>query len=150
MTRLLDRVRELRPGLDVRLGHIELNAPLLPETLEALGDGEAVLVPLLLGRGYHVKQDIPEAVAGAPALRTRTAAPLGPHPLLVEALHGRLAEAGWRPEDDGDRGSAVVPAAAPLGAHPAMARLLHRYDQARAAGVLAQKNPMNTHFLASA
>lgn len=231
VTRLLDRVRELRPGLDVRLGHIELNAPLLPETLETLGDGEAVLVPLLLGRGYHVKRDIPEAVAGAPALRTRTAAPLGPHPLLVEALHGRLTEAGWRPEDDGSRGSAVVLAAAgsrdpesaadtrrtarllserlggvpvvpayasaatptvpaalralaargrrrvavaayftapgrfasaaardapwiaaaPLGAHPAMARLLlHRYDQARAAGALAQENPMNTHFLASA
>lgn len=112
VTRLLDRVRELRPGLDVRLGHIELNAPLLPATLHALGDGEAVLVPLLLGRGYHVKQDIPEAVAGAPALRARIAAPLGPHPLLVEALHGRLAEAGWQPEDDGSRSSAVVLAAA--------------------------------------
>ncbi|MER6117907.1 sirohydrochlorin chelatase [Streptomyces sp. NPDC001743] len=112
VTELLDRVRELRPGLDVRLGHIELNEPLLPHTLRALGSGEAVLVPLLLGRGYHVKQDIPEAVAGAPALRTRTAGPLGPHPLLVEALHGRLVEAGWRTEDDGNRNSAVVLAAA--------------------------------------
>lgn len=37
VTGLLDRVRELRPGLDVRLGHIELNAPLLPQTLDALG-----------------------------------------------------------------------------------------------------------------
>ncbi|MEU9201317.1 sirohydrochlorin chelatase [Streptomyces sp. NPDC048332] len=112
VTELLDRVRELRPGLDVRLGHIELNEPLLPRTLDELGSGEAVLVPLLLGRGYHVKQDIPEAVAGAAALRTRTARPLGPHPLLVEALHGRLAEAGWRPSDDGNRNSAVVLAAA--------------------------------------
>lgn len=112
VTELLDRVRELRPGLDVRLGHIELNEPLLPRTLDELGSGEAVLVPLLLGRGYHVKQDIPEAVAGAAALRTRTAGPLGPHPLLVEALHGRLTEAGWRPSDDGNRDSAVVLAAA--------------------------------------
>ena len=112
VTELLARVRELRPGLDVRLGHIELNEPLLPHTLRALGSGEAVLVPLLLGRGYHVKQDIPEAVAGAPALRTRTAGPLGPHPLLVEALHGRLTEAGWRTGDDGNRDSAVVLAAA--------------------------------------
>lgn len=112
VTELLVRVRELRPGLDVRLGHIELNEPLLPETLDALGNGEAVLVPLLLGRGYHVKQDVPQAVAAAPALRTRTAAPLGPHPLLVEALHGRLADAGWRPADDGNRNSAVVLAAA--------------------------------------
>ncbi|MEU2245597.1 sirohydrochlorin chelatase [Streptomyces sp. NPDC019224] len=109
---LLERVRELRPGLEVRLGHIELNAPLLPETLHALGDGEAVLVPLLLGRGHHVKHDIPASVAAAPALRARVAAPLGPHPLLVEALHDRLTEAGWHPSDQGNRDSAVVLAAA--------------------------------------
>ncbi|WP_208618615.1 sirohydrochlorin chelatase, partial [Streptomyces europaeiscabiei] len=92
---LMERVREQRPGLAVHLGHIELNEPLLPDTLAALGDREAVLVPLLLSRGYHVKQDIPEMAAAAEA-RTRLAAPLGPHPLLVDALHTRLVEAGWR------------------------------------------------------
>ncbi|MFC8853713.1 sirohydrochlorin chelatase [Streptomyces sp. NPDC057144] len=91
---LLDRVRLLRPALPVHLGHIELNEPLLPDTLAALGGGEAVLVPLLLGRGYHVKRDIPDMAAASPA-RTRVAAPLGPHPLLVDALHARLTEAGW-------------------------------------------------------
>ncbi|MEV7208861.1 MULTISPECIES: sirohydrochlorin chelatase [unclassified Streptomyces] len=91
---LLDRVRLLRPALPVHLGHIELNEPLLPDTLAALGGGEAVLVPLLLGRGYHVKRDIPDMAAASPA-RTRVAAPLGPHPLLVDALHARLREAGW-------------------------------------------------------
>ncbi|MCC8338855.1 sirohydrochlorin chelatase [Streptomyces sp. R1] len=98
---LLDRVRALRPALPVHLGHIELNEPLLPGTLTALGDGEAVLVPLLLGRGYHVKRDIPDMAAASPA-RTRVAAPLGPHPLLVDALHARLTEAGWpaRPAPD--------------------------------------------------
>ncbi|MEU9651196.1 sirohydrochlorin chelatase [Streptomyces sp. NPDC048110] len=98
---LLDRVRTLRPALPVRLGHIELNEPLLPDTLAALGGGEAVLVPLLLGRGYHVKRDIPDMAAASPA-RTRVAAPLGPHPLLVDALHARLKEAGWptRPAPD--------------------------------------------------
>ncbi|MFF7307323.1 CbiX/SirB N-terminal domain-containing protein [Streptomyces sp. NPDC008137] len=106
---LLDRVRALRPGLPVRLGHIELNAPLLPDTLAALGDSEAVLVPLLLSRGYHVKRDIPEMAAASPA-RTHLAAPLGPHPLLVDALESRLTEAGWgrTPRDT----SAVVLAAA--------------------------------------
>ncbi len=110
---LLDRVRALRPGLPVHLGHIELNEPLLPDTLAALGDTEAVLVPLLLSRGYHVKQDIPEMAAAARA-RTRVAAPLGPHPLLVDALHARLTEAGWRtPQDEATRRtSAVVLAAA--------------------------------------
>lgn len=94
VTALLDLVRALRPGLPVRLGHLELNAPLLPETLATLR-GEAVLVPLLFGRGHHVKQDIPQALAAAPGLRARAAAPLGPHPLLAEVLHARLAEAGW-------------------------------------------------------
>ncbi|MFF4268651.1 sirohydrochlorin chelatase [Streptomyces sp. NPDC001536] len=106
---LLDKVRALRPGLPVHLGHIELNEPLLPDTLAALGDREAILVPLLLSRGYHVKRDIPE-MAAATRVHARVAAPLGPHPLLVEALHARLVEAGW--EDSARAGSAVVLAAA--------------------------------------
>ncbi|GGX01356.1 sirohydrochlorin chelatase [Streptomyces chryseus] len=112
VTALLQRVRELRPGLDVRLGHIELNEPLLTGTLADLDPGETVLVPLLLGRGHHVKNDLPEAAAGAPHLRTRIAAPLGPHPLLVEALYARLTEAGWRTSDSAHQGSGIVLAAA--------------------------------------
>ena len=109
---LLDRVRELRPLLDVRLGHIELNEPLLPDTLDGIGRGDAVLVPLLLGRGHHVRHDLPLAAAAASHLRTRVAAPLGPHPLLVEALYERLVEAGWPGEDGTGRDTAVVLAAA--------------------------------------
>ncbi len=92
---LLDLVRELRPHVPVRLAHIELAAPLLDDTLAAVR-GPAVLVPLLLGRGHHVKKDLPAAVARAPHLSARIAEPLGPHPLLATALHGRLAEAGLR------------------------------------------------------
>ncbi|MEU1848581.1 sirohydrochlorin chelatase [Streptomyces sp. NPDC019990] len=106
---LLDRVRALRPDVPAHLGHIELNAPLLPDTLAALEDREAVLVPLLLSRGYHVKQDIPEMAAASPA-RTHLAAPLGPHPLLVDALQDRLTEAGWGGTPR--RTSAVILAAA--------------------------------------
>ncbi|MDO0927839.1 sirohydrochlorin chelatase [Streptomyces sp. TG1A-8] len=110
---LRDRVRALRPALPVRLGHIELNEPLLPDTLASLGDHPAVLVPLLFGRGHHVKRDIPEMAAAASA-RTRVAAPLGPHPLLAEALCARLTESGWRTamDDTTRRASAVVLAAA--------------------------------------
>ncbi|MFH8404792.1 sirohydrochlorin chelatase [Streptomyces sp. NPDC018019] len=105
VTALLDRVRALRPGLTVRLGHIELNAPLLPDTLARLS-GPAVAVPLLLARGHHTGHDIPAALADAPHLASCLARPLGPHPLLAEALHARLEEAGAR------RPSAVVLAAA--------------------------------------
>ncbi|MEU1269604.1 sirohydrochlorin chelatase [Streptomyces sp. NPDC005799] len=110
---LLDKVRDQRPGLSVHLGHIELNAPLLPDTLAGLGTAEAVLVPLLLSRGYHVKRDIPEMAASS-AVRARVADALGPHPLLVDALYARLVEAGWRTRMDEEtrRTSAVVLAAA--------------------------------------
>ncbi|MFI9258446.1 sirohydrochlorin chelatase [Streptomyces sioyaensis] len=106
---LLDRVRALRPGLPVRLGHVELNRPLLSDTLAELR-GEAVLVPLLFGRGYHVTHDLPAALAAAPHLTGRIATPLGPHPLLAEALHGRLLEAGF-PPDPGPRTAVVLAAA---------------------------------------
>ncbi|WP_329623595.1 sirohydrochlorin chelatase [Streptomyces sp. NBC_01255] len=114
LSRLLDRVRELRPGLDVRLAHIELNAPLLDDTLAGLAaEGrDAVLVPLLFAPGHHVTHDLPAALAAAPALRARVAEPLGAHPLLVEALADRLAEAGWSPGDGTSRATGVVLASA--------------------------------------
>ncbi|MER6531688.1 sirohydrochlorin chelatase [Streptomyces sp. NPDC001508] len=110
---LMERIRRLRPAVPVRLGHIELNEPLLPDTLAGLGGAPAVLVPLLLSRGHHVKRDIPEAVAAA-APHARVAAPLGPHPLLVDTLCARLIEAGWRirTTEAARRGSGIVLAAA--------------------------------------
>ncbi|OKK19452.1 sirohydrochlorin cobaltochelatase [Streptomyces sp. CB00455] len=123
---LLARVRELRPRLEVRLGHIELSEPPLDDVLRDLR-GEAVLVPLLLGRGHHVKHDLPGAAARAPHLRTSLAGPLGPHPLLVEALYERLLEAGWTP------GSAVVLAAAGSRDPESAA------DTRRTAGLLAER-----------
>ncbi|MFF2845901.1 sirohydrochlorin chelatase [Streptomyces sp. NPDC058001] len=132
---LAERVRELRPGLSVHLGHIELNAPLLSHTLAALPPGRAVLVPLLLSRGYHVKRDLPGATAAAPHLDARIAAPLGPHPLLVEALYARLVEAGWNPRlsDVQRRGSGVVLAAAGSRDPESAA------DTRRTAGLLAER-----------
>ncbi|MBT2370303.1 sirohydrochlorin chelatase [Streptomyces sp. ISL-10] len=111
---LLERVRELRPGLDVRLGHIELNEPLLTDTLAGLNGAPTVLVPLLLSRGYHVKHDLPQAAAAAPGggEHIRIARPLGPHPLLAEALWSRLAEAGWHEADGTSRSAGVVLASA--------------------------------------
>ncbi|MFI2377353.1 sirohydrochlorin chelatase [Streptomyces sp. NPDC018964] len=135
--RLLDHVRALRPGLPVHLGHIELNAPLLPDTLaelDAHGTGAAVLVPLLLSRGYHVKRDIPEMAAGARS-HTCVAAPLGPHPLLVDALHARLTEAGWRtPADEATRRASGVVLAAAGSRDPES-----RVDTGRTARLLADR-----------
>lgn len=118
VSRLLTLVRSLRPGLRVELGHIEIDEPLLPATLASLPAGsEAVLVPLLFSPGHHVTYDIPQAAADAAGLHAAVAAPLGPHPLLAEALSGRLAEAGlWDGSPYGTaqqrRRTAVVLAAA--------------------------------------
>ncbi|AXK34773.1 sirohydrochlorin chelatase [Streptomyces armeniacus] len=113
LTALRSLVRTLRPGLRVELAHIELNEPLLPDTLAALpAGGRAVLVPLLLGRGYHVKHDLPAALAAAPHLDAAVAPPLGPHPLLAHALHDRLLETGWTPDAAGRGRGGVVLAAA--------------------------------------
>lgn len=88
---LLDAVRAARPGLDVREAYIELASPALPEVLADV-PGELVVVPLLLGNGYHIAHD----VAGVTAFHrpgAGVAPALGPDALLVEALADRLAEA---------------------------------------------------------
>jgi sirohydrochlorin ferrochelatase len=63
--------------------------PSLDASLAAAGPG-AVIVPLLLSPGYHLEADV--AVAGR-AADAAVARPLGPDPLLTEALLARLAEA---------------------------------------------------------
>ncbi|WP_432746988.1 sirohydrochlorin chelatase [Streptomyces sp. JH002] len=118
ITALLRLVRALRPGLRVEAGYLENNTPRLADTLVGLGaggGGRAVLVPLLFSRGYHVKHDIPgvlERVRGG--LTVTTAACLGPHPLLVDALHSRLVEAGYRRSADPDADGVVLAAAGSL------------------------------------
>lgn len=89
---LLSLVRAARPELTVGEAYAEVASPSVGEAVRELGYGPLVAVPLLLGRGYHVRVDIPEqlAAAGADAVVSR---PLGPHPELAGALLDRLGEA---------------------------------------------------------
>ncbi|SEG81538.1 Sirohydrochlorin ferrochelatase [Thermomonospora echinospora] len=90
---LLDRVRALRPGLRVAEAYAELASPSLEEAVRQTR-GPVVAVPLLLARGYHALIDIPGRLQEACGSRVVTVArPLGPHPLLSEALADRLAAA---------------------------------------------------------
>lgn len=82
---LVDNVTTRLPGVDVRLGFIELSSPLLTDVLPELDD--PVVVPLLLSRGTHVVRDLPEDAAR----------PLGPDPVLTGVLLDRIAEAGIDP-----------------------------------------------------
>ncbi|MCF2529484.1 sirohydrochlorin chelatase [Yinghuangia soli] len=90
---LVDEIRALRPGLAVELAYVDVAEPLLADTLARMA-GPVVLVPLLLGAGYHVREDIPAALAAAPHVQARIAGVLGPDPLLAEVLGERLA-AAW-------------------------------------------------------
>jgi sirohydrochlorin ferrochelatase len=104
---ILHRVRALRPGLTARAAYLEIVSPALTTALTD-EPGPVVALPLLLSTGYHAGVDLPAAVAATrpDAIVGRV---LGPHPLLAEALHDRLRQAGWRP------GDAVVLAAAGSG-----------------------------------
>lgn len=82
---LVGNVAKLLPATDVRLGFIELSAPLLTDVLPELD--EPVVVPLLLSRGTHVTRDLP----------AEAAPPLGPDPVLTQVLLERIAEAGIAP-----------------------------------------------------
>jgi sirohydrochlorin ferrochelatase len=88
MAALVAAVAARLPGVEVQLGWLEHGTPALPEAVAALG-GDAVVVPLLLSRGYHSGVDLPRAVRGR-----RVAPVLGPDPLLATALHRRLRAAG--------------------------------------------------------
>ena len=107
--REIDAVRAgiaaLRPDLDVREAYVDVQEPDLVDVVASLPPGRsAVIVPLLLSVGYHVKVDIARAAASREG--TVSALPLGPDPRLAHVLQQRLAEAGVR------SGDAVVLAAA--------------------------------------
>ncbi|MBT2211400.1 MULTISPECIES: sirohydrochlorin chelatase [Actinomadura] len=109
---LMDAVRALRPGVPVHASFLDHAPPAPGRVLDGLardGADAAVVLPLLLTAAYHSKTDVPGVLARArnrhPRLRTRTAATLGPHPLLMDALERRLTEAGVPP---GDPDTAVV------------------------------------------
>ncbi|NJC23313.1 sirohydrochlorin ferrochelatase [Arthrobacter pigmenti] len=132
VNRMRDEMRLLRPGLDIREAYVDVQQPDLPDVVAALPDGPAVIVPLLLSVGYHVKVDIAEAVAGRPG--TVASAPLGPDPRLAKLLQQRLEEAGV------EAGAAVVLAAAgssdPSAAED-VSKLLEQLAELRTGRILA-------------
>ncbi|HEX5189756.1 MAG TPA: sirohydrochlorin chelatase [Streptosporangiaceae bacterium] len=96
---LAGEVERLAPVLDIQVAFVQHAEPSLPHALDAAGP-DVVIVPLLLSTGYHLTTDIAGAVTAIDTAITagdapapRVAGPLGPDPLLVTALTGRLAEA---------------------------------------------------------
>lgn len=97
---LISRVRALEPDLHVALAFVDHLAPSVTAALDGLaraGEPTAV-VPLLLSAASHSKTDVAAAVQGAraehPGWQVSYGRPLGPHPLLLAALDGRLRAVG--------------------------------------------------------
>ncbi|WP_116112297.1 CbiX/SirB N-terminal domain-containing protein [Austwickia chelonae] len=145
----VDRVRRHLPGVHVEEGYVELVEPPIADALADVlaarkGDAEdprAVVVPLMVGTGCHVQQDIPEAIAEGtsrvPGGHAAYGRPLGHDPRLLGVLRRRLVEAAGDWAVDGTavvllgRGTKVPQANAD---HAALARLL--WEDTGAATVL--------------
>ncbi len=128
---LVDRVRWLRPDLDVRLAFLDLCAPRLDAVLATVS--RAVVVPLLLGRAFHANVDVPGAVARTvairPGLAVTVADVLGPDPRLEAAALRRLAEIGVSPADP-EFGAVLAAAGSQQApANTAVAAVAHRLEQ---------------------
>lgn len=113
---LVGRVAELLPDTHVGIGFVELVEPDIATAVrDALrtapevsqGDPEAVVVPLLLNTGGHIRRDIPGAVEeGRGDRRVVHAGPLLPDPRVRTVLERRIGEAlepadgpAWRAAD---------------------------------------------------
>ncbi len=96
---VMAEIEALRPGLTVVEAYVDVQEPELGGVVAGLPEGTpAVVVPLLLSTGYHVKVDIPKAIKSRPEVSA--APPLGPDPRLAELLAARLRDAGLG-DDDG-------------------------------------------------
>lgn len=84
-------------GQPAYIGHLDGDEASLHGLLGALRQEQdevaAIVVPLSTGPDPVLDRAVHAAVANSP-VRAVAAEPLGPHPLIAEALHDRLADAG--------------------------------------------------------
>lgn len=91
-------IEDLRPGLQVLEAYVDVQEPELSGVVEGLPEGTAaVVVPLLLSTGFHIKVDVPKAIKSRPEVVA--ARPLGPDPRLAELLAKHLRAAGLQDRD---------------------------------------------------
>jgi sirohydrochlorin cobaltochelatase len=82
----------------VKLAYLELMQPSLDEAIAALvreGAGAIRVIPVFLGAGGHVKDDLPKLVAGARAQHPKVVieleAPIGEQAAVIEAIAASIA-----------------------------------------------------------
>ncbi|MBQ1084023.1 MULTISPECIES: sirohydrochlorin chelatase [unclassified Nocardiopsis] len=97
--RMADLVRAYRPEVTIRFGHTEGHELGIEEALADLEKSDerplgGVVVPLVTAPHGGTNAAVAAAVASSGA-DVRVTEGLGPHPMLAEVLHLRLAEAGF-------------------------------------------------------
>jgi sirohydrochlorin ferrochelatase len=119
---LAGAVARRSPGLDVRLCYVDVQEPRIAEIVPTVRD--AVVVPLLLSAGYHVRVDIADAVRGT---HIPVAPPLGPDDVLLESLTRHLAAAtrGGEQKAEPTRDADAVVLAAAGSSDPAWRESVH-------------------------
>ena len=85
----------------VTVAYLELMPPSLEEALAALardGVNSVRVVPVFLGQGAHVKEDLPKLVAAAQrkhaALSIKLEPAIGEQPSVIEAIPAAIARGG--------------------------------------------------------
>jgi sirohydrochlorin ferrochelatase len=111
---LVEAVAAALPQHRVLETFVDVQQPQVAQVLaQALAEWPAdpvIIVPMLLSTGYHVRQDITDAVVGVTAALADSAGPhtppnvsvtpaLGPSPELTALLLQRLREVGWKGTD---------------------------------------------------
>ncbi len=93
MRKVLEELRARQPGIDAELCFLESMEPLLVDALQACaeaGSWQVLVVPLFLGQGNHLRQDVVRQVEAVrechPRLQVRVAPAAGDSPLVLRAL----------------------------------------------------------------
>jgi sirohydrochlorin cobaltochelatase len=95
--RIAASLAEKLPAVCVGLAYLE-SGPSLDETVAALiakGVGSIRVVPVFLGQGGHVKQDLPRLVSQAerPGVRMVLDKPIGEQAQVIEAIAAAISSA---------------------------------------------------------
>ena len=97
-----ERVQAQQPSMVVTCGYLELSSPSLFEAVQSLVDQgcqHTRLVPLFLGVGKHVREDLPqmlaELAAHHPTVVFEPLPAVGEHPDLLD-LMAQIALEGWQ------------------------------------------------------
>ncbi|WP_308799526.1 sirohydrochlorin chelatase [Agromyces silvae] len=89
--RLVDGVAMARPGADVSIAFVDARHRDVATALaQSVGDPEAIIVPLVLSAGFHVRTGLSRGIDRLAGKGATLAAPLGPDDRLAAVLAERI------------------------------------------------------------